>query len=477
MDKLNFGGELIYKDGWFVYIRNNHETSVLTREDARMLEDAYRDYRNYAQGVTGTAWFVEGVRPFDEYGISKSRYRYSQHKVDELAPESSDLIIGNVLEIPARVGDYTINTILQNSFQNLRISKLILPETIRKVSRGAFEHCESLMQIDFGDNIPDISGAFQYCPGIKYANGFLRIGNTIVKADSKLAGHVSVPEGVEHIMPEAFAKNEFITSVSLPTTIRSIGNRAFDSCTKLANVFFPTSVPELTLGENVFCYCNSLTSIAFPEGLTTIPEGTFCLCKSIISVKFPYTLTKICRGAFTRSKLANDFELSSETCLYVDNWLVDIKQVPIPELAVKEGTVGIAIQAPHFPRKPNCDIGPIQLPASLKYLNKRSLESSAPFDLDLKNVEHIDHDALVDVPLQTIHVPATCKYFSAENIRCHHHLKDIYFHNPDTVFGIYAHNFGSIKPTTVHGYEGSTAQEFCKNFGARYSLTFVPMKK
>ncbi|MCR4677531.1 MAG: leucine-rich repeat domain-containing protein [Lachnospiraceae bacterium] len=476
MDKLNFGGELIYKDGWFVYIRNNHETSVLTREDARMLEDAYRDYQNYAQGVTGTEWFVEGVRPFEEYGISKSRYRYSQHKVDELAPESSDITIGNVLEIPARVGNYTINTVLQNSFQNLKISMVVLPETIRKISRGAFEHCESLEQIIFGDNIPDISGAFQHCPRIIYLKGFLRMRNTIVKADSKLSGHVIVPEGVEHIMPEAFANNQFITSVSLPTTIKSIGKYAFNFCTKLSNVFFPASVPELTLGENVFCYCDSLTEVAFPEGLTVLPEGTFSLCKSITRVTFPSTLTQICRWAFDRSKFENDFKQSSETCLYVDNWLVDIKQVPIAELIVKEGTIGIATQAPHFPRKPNCDIGPIQLPASLRYLNAGALVSIAESDLDLKNVEYISHDALVKVHTQTIHVPATCKSFGAENIRCHHHLRDIYFHNPDTVITIHAHNFGSIKPTTVHGYEGSTAAEFCKNFGARYNLTFVPMK-
>ena len=53
MDKLDFSGDMIYQDGWFVYTRNNKETCVLTRDDARMVENAYREYLDYANWITG----------------------------------------------------------------------------------------------------------------------------------------------------------------------------------------------------------------------------------------------------------------------------------------------------------------------------------------------------------------------------------------------------------------------------------------
>ena len=75
MDKLDFSGDMIYQDGWFVYTRNNKETCVLTRDDARMVENAYREYLDYANWITGMQRMVEGVMPFEVYGFSKKTPR------------------------------------------------------------------------------------------------------------------------------------------------------------------------------------------------------------------------------------------------------------------------------------------------------------------------------------------------------------------------------------------------------------------
>ena len=186
MEKVYIHGEIIYKDGWFVYIRSNGEVCALTRADAHMVENSGRAYDLYDRGMTDMARSVEGVRTFEEFGISNSHPTIPEYKVDALAPASSDVIIGDVLTIPEKVGEYTINAILENSFQKLQISKIILPATIEKVSRGAFDRCESLKQVIFDGCTPDVSNAFTGCNNLQYDNGFLRFGNTIVKTSEQL---------------------------------------------------------------------------------------------------------------------------------------------------------------------------------------------------------------------------------------------------------------------------------------------------
>lgn len=477
MDRLYFDGEMIYKDGWFVYTPDKDEVCVLTRTDARMVEDAYYAYQQYDASVTGMQRIVEGVRPFREYGISKKCPSVGNYKVDQLAPASSDAVIGDVLVIPEKLGDYTINTVLENSFQRLKISKVVLPATINKVCRGAFEHCDSLTQVVFNDSSIDISDAFENCDNIKYKEGFLRLGNTIIKAAPTLSGNIVIPEGVERIMPGAFESNGNITSVSLPKSIRSIGAKSFRCCFHLAQVSFPDSVESLTLGEYIFASCSALNHLKLPEGLTTIPEKAFCLCSSLTDLTIPSTVTKIRKWAFDRSKIEKDFDASPDYCLYVDKWLIHIKKDPTDELVVKDGTVGIADWAPGRPRCRGSEIGSLKLPPSVKYLGYGSLSTAAHTALDLGNVEYIGHLALEAIPLETIHIPATCRYFGIENFAHNTRWQDVYFHNPDTVMDASMRSFGSKTPVRVHGYAGSTAQKLCEELGEKYSLTFVPMKK
>ena len=477
MDSLYFGGKLFYQDGWFVYNSGKNQTCVLTRDDARMLERAYADYQEYEASVTGMARMVEGVLPFREYGISKDFRYMHEYKVDSLAPDFLDVSFDSVLEIPEKVGEYTITEVLEKTFCGLNITKLILPPTVKKVGRGAFDMCKELSEIVFNGEVPDISGAFEHCPCIKYTDGFLRVGNVLVKAESTLSGDVIIPEGIEYIMAEAFASNSRITGISLPQSIRSIGRGAFRSCSNLAKISFPEFVNELTLGDGLFTYCDSLTDVVFPEGLTSLPSKAFCLCKNITNVKFPSSLQEICKWAFDRSKLEKEFEASSEYCFYVDNWLIEIKKVPIDKLMVKEGTVGIAEYAAGRPRCRGSEVGTIILPASVKYLNYGALSCTAEVSLDLNSVEYIEHLALEGVSIETVYIPKTCRYFGIENFSHNSHWKDVYFFNPDTVMDSSINSFGSKSPVNVHGYKGSTAQKLCEELGEKYNLTFVPLNK
>ena len=52
------------------------------------------------------------------------------------------------------------------------------------------------------------------------------------------------------------------------------------------------------IGDDAFCECFSLTSVAIPDSLLTVGENAFCDCESLTSVELPAGLQRIGAGAF-----------------------------------------------------------------------------------------------------------------------------------------------------------------------------------
>lgn len=87
-----------------------------------------------------------------------------------------------------------------------------------------------------------------------------------------------------------------LTNVTLPSSLVSIGERAFDECHNLTSVTPPSSL--VSIDEGAFCECTNLTSVTFPSGLTSIGRIAFFACHSLTNVTFPSSLTEIGDAAF-----------------------------------------------------------------------------------------------------------------------------------------------------------------------------------
>lgn len=98
-------------------------------------------------------------------------------------------------------------------------------------------------------------------------------------------GEVVIPEGTVHIADCAFRENDKIISVSMPQTLKSIGNEAFADCHGLKYVRMEDSVTEI--GEWGFFECKQLKAIRFSNEITTLPMGVLNVCQKLTSITLP----------------------------------------------------------------------------------------------------------------------------------------------------------------------------------------------
>ena len=111
---------------------------------------------------------------------------------------------------------------------------------------------------------------------------------------------------VVEIANEAFyAKNInnpiTVTKVTIPDTIRSIGDGAFHSCRNLISVVIPDSVESI--GDAAFAECDNLREVKLPSTLEIIENDVFALCTSLEAIELPSTLKHIGDSAFALTSI------------------------------------------------------------------------------------------------------------------------------------------------------------------------------
>ena len=134
--------------------------------------------------------------------------------------------------------------------------------------------------------------------------------DTRITIPSVIQGHEIV-----EIDAEAFLGNAKLLEVSLPNTIKRIGDRAFDECTRLYKINIPTSCTSV--GARCFAF-TALTSISIPESLVNFGTEFLIGCK-ISKITF--------LGSLTYDQFIGDYLNSARTLEadfeYGDNLVTD----------------------------------------------------------------------------------------------------------------------------------------------------------
>lgn len=88
-----------------------------------------------------------------------------------------------------------------------------------------------------------------------------------------------------------YETNKNIKGINIPSTIKSIGDKAFKNLENLEEMNFPEGLTSI--GAEAFKGCKSIKEINLPETLSKVGERTFEECSSIKTIKVPDLITYI----------------------------------------------------------------------------------------------------------------------------------------------------------------------------------------
>ena len=137
-----------------------------------------------------------------------------------------------------------IKCISQNFLYKNIVRKVVIPASVKKIEEGAFEECENLTNIILHDGIEKIKNNwFTRIPvkQIIIPKSVKMIGNGAFSECMNLVS-IILQEGLEIIGDECFSNgilndiDNQIREITIPKTVKSIGNKAFYNCGNLTSI-------------------------------------------------------------------------------------------------------------------------------------------------------------------------------------------------------------------------------------------------
>lgn len=187
-----------------------------------------------------------------------------------------------------------VNEIEEYAFADCKkLKSVTIAGTVRDIEDFAFKGCTSLTSITIPAGTDDVSdSAFDGCTALKEINvengnreycsvdGVLYSSNKteLIRLPEGKTGEFSIPTGVYEIDDRAFA-NTGIKSITIPDTVREIGESAFDGCNSLTTVKVGNGITEIE--ERLFKNCTSLTSVTLPDSVREIEYSAFEGCEKV----------------------------------------------------------------------------------------------------------------------------------------------------------------------------------------------------
>ena len=217
---------------------------------------------------TGTAseWSKISIDFGNSYLTSATRYYYSETAPTEEGNywhyDDGEIVIWPEYVVPtySKGLEFTLNS-NKSSYSVSGIgtcadSDIVIPSTynrlpVTSIGSSAFEDCDSLTSVTFGEN-----------------SQLTSIGDF------------------------AFYSCNSLTSITIPDSVTSIDDGAFCYCDSLTSIMFGENSQLTSIGRDAFDSCDSLTSITIPDSVTSIGSYAFAYCSDLKTVYYTGTASE-----------------------------------------------------------------------------------------------------------------------------------------------------------------------------------------
>ena len=223
------------------------------------------------------------------------------------------------------------------------LSEIVIPSSVTSIGDSAFYGCSSLSEIVIPSSVTSIGDrTFCGCSSLKYISILKSViglnGNPFAEWKGKLEclspifvyeddilfnkdksriisfrnqniESYVIPSSVTSIGDRAFSCCHSLSEIVIPSSVTSIGKCAFSSCDSLSEIVIPSSVTSIGIGA--FFRCHSLSEIAIPSSVTSIGDYAFSSCDSLSEIDIPSSVTSIGKGAFSFCRSLSEIVIPS----------------------------------------------------------------------------------------------------------------------------------------------------------------------
>ena len=181
------------------------------------------------------------------------------------------------------------------------LNRLVLPDTLKIINSCAFENCKNLTgSLIIPEGVTEVkTAAFGDCA----FNGSLSLPSTLKKIGNGFESNWS---------NGTFSNCKFVGELILPESLEFIGEQAFVRCSGLyGSLHLPDNLKEIRM--EAFMYCENLTgNLIIPQGVKIIPRECFAVSGFNGNLQLHDGITAIEEAAFESTHLRGDLKLPKE---------------------------------------------------------------------------------------------------------------------------------------------------------------------
>ncbi|MEX1819626.1 leucine-rich repeat domain-containing protein [Metamycoplasma hominis] len=369
------------------------------------------------------------------------------------------------------------------AYLDKKTTKVTIPRSIKEIGKGAFSGCANLEELILNEGLEwidalvfDFSKISHISVNPNNKNFEIKDNFFIDKNNKKILAYldkkttkVTIPSSIKEIGRRAFSGCTNLEEVSLNEGLEKIGDEAFSN-TNIESIIIPDSVKEI--GRRAFSSCKNLEEVSLNEGLEKIGAEAFNHT-NIESITIPGSIKEIGYSAFSDCENLKEIILN-EGLEWINASAFDFSK--ISHISINSNNKNFEIKDNFFIDKNNKKIlayldkktTKVTIPSSIKEIGKGAFSGCRNLKEVILNegLEKIGDEAFSSTKIESITIPGSIKEIGGYAFSSCKNLKEVILNE-----GLEKIDYGTFQDTNIESITipgsikeiGGYAFSSCKN--------------